>query len=101
VIPIPRPVLSFFPPARIQLHGKAELLNRDDAAATAVFESFWLGRRILRGYQQARDQGEARVFFIKIVPEPQVRTYMVGSRLWELGRNMEAGSVKVALTSDV
>lgn len=97
VIPIPRPVLSFLPPATIQLHGRAELLNWDDPNGTAVFEKFWMGRRILRGYQRAREDGESRVCFVKIVPEPQVSTYMVGYQIWELRRNMESGSAKVIL----
>lgn len=98
VIPVPRPVLSFLPPATIQLHGRAELLDWDDTAGTKVFEKFWMGRRILEGYRRAREQGESRVCFVKIVAEPQVRTYMVGFRIWELRRNMEAGSAKVTLT---
>lgn len=97
VIPIPRPVLSFLPPATIQLHGRAELLNWDDAAGTAVFEKFWMGRRILQGYQRAREHGESRVCFVRIIPDPRVRTYMIGYRIWELRRNMEAGSAKVTL----
>jgi general stress protein 26 len=97
VIPIPRPVLSFLPPATIQLHGRAELLDWDDAAGTSVFEKFWMGRRILQGYRRAREEGETRVCFVKIIPYPQVRTYMVGYRIWELRRNMEVGSAGVAL----
>lgn len=98
VIPIPRPVLSFLPPATIQLHGRAELLDWDDAAGTRVFERFWMGRRILQGYRRLRERGETRVCFVKIIPDPQVRTYMVGYRIWEVRRNMEAGSAKVILT---
>lgn len=97
VIPIPRPVLTFLPPATIQLHGRAELLNWDDAAGTGVFEKFWMGRRILQGYRQAREHGETRVCFVKIIPDPKVHTYMVGSRIWQLRRNMEAGSGNVSL----
>lgn len=97
VIPIPRPVLSFLPPATVQLHGRAELLDWDDPAGTGVFERFWMGRRILQGYRRAREHGETRVCFIKVIPEPRVRTYMVGYRIWELRRNMEAGSAKVTL----
>jgi hypothetical protein len=98
VIPIPRPVLSFLPPATIQLRGGAELLNWDDAAGTGVFGRFWMGRRILEGYRQAREHGDSRVCFVKFIPHPRVRTYMVGYRIWELRRNMEAGSARVTLT---
>jgi general stress protein 26 len=98
VIPIARPVLSFLPPATIQLHGRAELLDWDDAAGTRVFEKFWMGRRVLEGYRRAREHGESRVCFVKIIPDPHVRTYMIGYRIWELRRNIEAGSAKVTLT---
>jgi general stress protein 26 len=98
VIPVSRAVLTFLPPATLQLHGRAELLDWDDAAGTEVFEKFWMGRRILEGYRRAREQGEERVCFIKVVPEPQVLTYMVGYRIWELRRNMEAGSARVTLS---
>ncbi len=97
VIPIPRPILSFLPPATVQLHGRAELLGWDDAAGTGVFEGFWMGRRILEGYRRAREQGETRVCFVKVVPAPQVRTYMLGYRISELRRDMGRGSASVTL----
>jgi general stress protein 26 len=101
VIPIARPVFSFLPPASIQLHGRAELLNWDDAAGTRVFEKFWMGHRILKGYRRARERGESRVCFVKITPDPRVHTYMVGYRIWELRRNMERGSASVTLISGI
>ena len=97
VIPIPRTALTFLPPATIQLHGRAELLNWDDAAGTGVFEKFWMGRRILQGYRRAQEDGETRVCLVKIIPDPKVHSYMVGYRIWELRRNMEAGSGNVTL----
>jgi hypothetical protein len=97
VVPVPRSLLTFLPPATMQLHGRAELLDWDDPGGTAVFESFWMGRRILRGYAQARARGERRVCFVRIVPEPRVHTYMVGSPIWRLRRNMEAGAADVTL----
>lgn len=95
VIPVPRPVLAFVPPPTIQLHGAAELLDWDDQAGTELFETFWMGRRILEGYRRAREHGERRVCFVRITPDPEVRTYMVGSRLRQLRRNMEVGAGKV------
>ena len=100
VIPVPRPALTFLPPATIQLHGRAELLPWDDPDGIGVFERFWMGRRILDGYRRAREHGETRVCFVKVTPAPKVHTYMVGYRVWELRRNMEAGSANVTLTSD-
>jgi hypothetical protein len=101
VIPVPRPVLTFLPPATIQLHGQAELLNWDDPIGTAVFEEFWLGRRILSEYREAREGGENRVCFVRIVSDTSVRSYLVGTRLWEMGRKMEAASAKVTLTPGI
>ena len=99
VIPVPRPLLTFLPPATIQLHGRAELMGWDDPIGTSVFEGFWLGRRILSEYEKARDDGESRVCFVRIDPEPSVRSYLVGTRLWEMGRKMEAASAQVTLTA--
>jgi hypothetical protein len=98
VIPVPRLALTFLPPATIQLHGRAELLPWDDPDGTGVFRRFWMGRRILDGYRRAREQGETRVCFVKVTPAPKVHTYMVGYRIWELRRNMEAGAGDVTLT---
>lgn len=98
VIPVPRPALTFLPPATIQLHGRAELLSWDDPEGTEVFQGFWMGRRILDGYRRARERGETRVCFIKVTPAHRVHSYMVGYRIWELRRNMEiaAGDVNLA-----
>ena len=101
VIPVPRPALTFLPPATIQLHGRAELLSWDDPDGTDVFKGFWMGRRILDGYRRAREQGETRVCFIKITPAPKVHTYMVGYRIWELRRDMEAAAGEVNLTREM
>ena len=90
VIPVPRPALTFLPPATIQMHGRAELPNWDNAQGTGVFEKFWMGRRILQGYRRARENGETRVCFVKIIPDPKVHTYMVGSNIWQLRRNTTA-----------
>lgn len=100
VIPIRRRVLAFVPPATIQLHGRAAILDWDDAGGTEVFEAFWMGRRILEGYRRAREQGERRVCFVRITPDPRVRTYMVGYRPWELRRDMQRGSARVTLTQE-
>ena len=97
VIPVPRPALPFLPPATIQLRGRAQLLDWDDAAGTRVFASFWMGRRILQGYRRARERGESRVCFVRIAPDPKAHTYLVGSRIWEARRNMEAAAADVRL----
>ena len=58
---------------------------------------FWIGRRILKAYEQWRRQGETRICFLKISLDSDVRTYMVGSNLWDLSRSMEAGAGRVVI----
>lgn len=95
VVPVARHLLWFLPPATIQLHGRAEILDWTDEAGTRVFERFWMGRRILAAYRKSHDHGEARICFLKITPEPVVRTYMVGYSIWEVRRHMEAAAARV------
>src|SRR5262245_5531062 len=64
---------------------------------TKVFTGFWIGRRILAAYERARRRGESRICFLRITPDPVVRTYMVGSSLWDLARSMEAGSGRLEI----
>jgi general stress protein 26 len=97
VIPVPRLLLRFVPPATIQLNGRAEILDETDKVGTDVFSRFWIGRRILDAYEQSRRRGEARICFLKIIPAPIVRTYMVGYNIWEIRRRMEAGAGKVVI----
>ena len=54
VVPLPRRLLWFVPPATIQLRGRAELLDWTDPEGTEVFRRSWLGRRILAAYAQSR-----------------------------------------------
>jgi Pyridoxamine 5'-phosphate oxidase len=95
VVPIRRRLLWFLPPATIQLRGGAEVLDGNDDVGEAVFRGFWIGRRILNAYERSRKNGETRICFLKITPEPIVRTYMVGSNVWELTRRMGSGAGRV------
>ena len=61
VVPLPRRLLWFVPPATIQLRGRAEMLDWSDPEGTEVFRRSWLGRRILAAYAQSRRRGETRV----------------------------------------
>lgn len=97
VVPVARRFLWFLPPATIQLHGRAEILDWTDEAGTRVFERFWMGRRILAAYRQSHRRGETRICFLRITPEPEVRTYMVGYSIWEVRRHMEAAAARVAI----
>jgi hypothetical protein len=100
VVPIEHRVLRFLPPATIQVHGRAEILDWTDDAGTDVFRGFWLGRRILAAYQAAQRRGETRICFLKIVVDPVITTYMVGVSAWELRHRMERGAARVLVPTD-
>lgn len=96
VVPLRRRLLWFIPPATIQLRGQAEILDETDPEGTDVFRRFWMGRRILAAYEQARrQQGETRICFLKITLDPLIRTYAVGYTIWDLQRRMEAAGATV------
>lgn len=99
VVPVMRPLLWFLPPATIQLHGRAEIVDWTDEEGTDVFRRFWMGRRILTGYQKSQDRGETRICFLKITPDPEIHTYMVGATVWQVRRRMESGSATVVIPS--
>lgn len=99
VVPLPRQLLWLVPPATIQLHGRAEILDWRDTDGTAVFRGFWMGRRILEGYATSRRRGETRVCFLKITPDPLIRTYALGHSAWELRLHMESAAATVELPS--
>lgn len=97
VIPLTRRLLWFVPPPTIQLDGRAEILDWTDEEGTDVFRRFWLGRRILEAYRESHRRGETRICFLRIVPAPIVRTYMLGHGIWELRKRMESGAARVAI----
>jgi general stress protein 26 len=97
VVPVRRRLLWFLPPATMQLQGHAEILEVTAREGHDVFQRFWLGRRILKSYRAMERHGETRVCFLRITPDPLVRSYMVGSNVFSLVRRMEAGAGKVAL----
>ena len=95
VIPLTRRLLWFIPPPTIQVHGVAEILDWKDEAGTDVFRSFWMGRRILKGYRDFERRGETRICFLRITPDPVIHAYMVGASVWQVRRRMESGAAKV------
>jgi general stress protein 26 len=97
VVPVARRFLWFLPPATIQVSGHAEILEWTDAEGTAVFERFWMGRRILAAYRASQRRGETRICFVKITPDSVISTYMVGYSAWELRTHMESGAGKVVI----
>ena len=97
VIPLPRRLLWFIPPATIQLRGRAEILDWTDEEGTNTFRRFWMGRRILAAYEKSRQRGETRVCFLKITLDPIIRTYAVGHSIWDLRRQMESAGATVLI----
>ena len=95
VVPLTRRLLWFLPPPTIQVHGVAEILNWSDEEGTDVFRSFWMGRRILKGYRDFHRRGETRICFLRITPNPVIHTYMVGASIWQVRRRMESGAATV------
>ena len=95
MVPLPRRVFRFVPPATIQLRGRAEILDWTDVDGTNVFRGFWMGRQILSAYEKSRRRGETRVCFLKITLDPVMRTYGVGHSIWNLRRHMEAATGSV------
>jgi hypothetical protein len=95
VVPLTRRLLWFLPPPTVQLHGQAEIVDWTDQEGTDVFKRFWMGRRILDGYQKSYRRGESRICFLKITPDPVINTYLVGSNIWQVRRRIESGAAKV------
>lgn len=99
VVPVTRRLLWFLLPPTIQVSGRAEILEWTGPEGTAVFERFWMGRRILKAYRASNRRGENRICFVKIAPDPVVATYMVGYGAWELRSHMESGAGEFIIPS--
>ncbi|WP_235435867.1 pyridoxamine 5'-phosphate oxidase family protein [Mycobacterium sp. EPa45] len=95
VVPTPRRLLWFVPPATMQLTGHARVIDWTDQEGTRIFSEFWLGRRILDSYRSLHVRGESRIAFLRIELEPVIHTYMVGTSVWRVRTNMEAGASTV------
>jgi L,D-transpeptidase-like protein len=87
--------LWFLPPAILQLSGQAKVLDWTDDEGRDAFRQFWIGRRILKAYEESYRSGETRICFLKITPDPVINTYMVGYNIWQLRNHMESGAAKV------
>ena len=95
VVPLSHRVLRFLPPPCIQFQGTAAVLSRDDGAGLAAFESFLLGRAILRMYRRLEQRGESRVCFLRVRPGPAMLAYAVGTPMWRLATRMDRGATRV------
>lgn len=94
VIPVARKLLWPVPPATIQLGGSAEIREWTDTEGTQVFSGFLLGRQILASYRELHRRGESRICFLRIDLDPVIRTYLLGTSIWQARRNMESASAK-------
>lgn len=99
VVPLTRRLLWFLPPPCIQFRGTAEILDWKDEAGAQTFQAFSMGRRIMRMYDELRHRGETRTCFLRIAPDREVSTYMVGYSIWDMRRRMETGMEKVQVGS--
>jgi nitroimidazol reductase NimA-like FMN-containing flavoprotein (pyridoxamine 5'-phosphate oxidase superfamily) len=97
VVPVTRRLLWFLPPPSIHFQGTAEILDWKDEVGTQVFESFFMGRQILRKYKAANGRGETRICFVRITPDEEILTYMVGYPVWEISKRMESGMAHVKI----
>ncbi|NVN52562.1 hypothetical protein HLY00_4269 [Mycolicibacterium hippocampi] len=95
VVPLTRRLLWFLPPATLQLSGQATILDWSDDEGRNTFRKFWIGRRILKAYEESYGNGETRICFLKITPDPVINTYMVDSNIWQLRNHMESGAAQV------
>jgi general stress protein 26 len=92
VIPVPRRLLWPVPPATLQLHGHATIIDWTNAEAREVFSGFPLGRQIINSYEQLHHRGESRICGLRIDLDPVIRTYLFGNSIWRARRRMESGS---------
>jgi nitroimidazol reductase NimA-like FMN-containing flavoprotein (pyridoxamine 5'-phosphate oxidase superfamily) len=99
VIPMTRRLLWFLPPPSIHFQGRAEILDWKDEVGTRIFESFFMGRQILRKYNAANARGETRICFVRITPDEEIFTYMVGYPVWDVSKRMESGAARVKIPS--
>ena len=100
VVPLVRRLLWFLPPPCIQFQGTAEILDGRHAGGTEAFESFFLGRTILKMYEEFEQRGETRICFLRIKPGPVMFAYAVGSPIWHLINRMEGGLTKIELPTE-
>ena len=99
-VPLTRRLLQFLPPPSIQFQATAEIVDQTNDEGRRTFETFFMGRRILKMYDEFARRGETRICFVRIVPGPEISTYMVGHSIWELSRRMEVGIGKVAVPAE-
>jgi hypothetical protein len=96
VIPVPHRGIPLFPPAAVQFHATATVLDADDTAALAAFRSTWFHRRILRAEQHIVAEG-GDMCFIAIRPQRTLFTYGIGMSALDILRRPRQAIGKVHL----
>ena len=99
VIPVPHRLVPLFPPAAVQFHGTATIVDADDGAAIAAFQSTWFHRRILRAEQRIVEEG-GEMCFIAIRPMRVLFTYGVGMSALRVMRRPRQAIGRVDLPAD-
>jgi nitroimidazol reductase NimA-like FMN-containing flavoprotein (pyridoxamine 5'-phosphate oxidase superfamily) len=104
LVPLFRGVLSFVPPASIQLHGSAKILETNDETALQTFRGSFLLRMMLDEDSSGVSAEQSDTCFVRIQPDSVVNTYGVGffslairatlGRGWSKGAN-SFGAVNV------
>jgi hypothetical protein len=97
VVPMTRRLLWFLPPPSIHFQGTAEILDWKDEVGIRIFKSFFIGRQILRKYKAANGRGETRICFVRITPDEEIFTYMVGYPVWDISKRMDSGAANVRI----
>ena len=95
VVPMRAGALGFLPPGCIQFQGTAELLERSHPEGVEAFRSFFVGRWILRMYEEFERRGETRVCLVRIRPGSVIFAYGVGRPIWRLVDRMEQGLARI------
>lgn len=97
VVPLQRRLLWFVPPPCVQFNGSATILDRTDPEGLRTFRRFFMGRRILKQYEELERRGETRVCFLRIELQSPISTYMVGHSIWEVARRMDVGAEEIVI----
>jgi hypothetical protein len=97
VVPLFRRVLSFVPPACIQIHGSAKILESTDEVAMQTFRTSFVLRMILREASALGSVNNGNACFVRIQPDPLINTYGVGLSGWELRKHWADAGAKVRI----
>jgi hypothetical protein len=95
IVPLFRRVLSFVPPACIQIHGSANILEATDEVALQTFRTSFALRMILHEASALDSANHGNACFVRIEPDPLINTYGVGFSGWQLRKHWADAGAKV------